>query len=122
MRCEIIQHPQHVEVRVPCDARRWDMVEAVRELVRRDPGKRVPDLWVFADDVDVSYADFEAIVASILELCPAGMMGRRSALVAVSPLQQAQLQMYGDEARRLPFEVRVFADQSAAVAWLTEVR
>lgn len=122
MPCEIHERDGYVEVRVLGGTRRHEVLAAVVELGRRDPLKQMCDLWVFSKDVELCYADFGAAAEAILRMCPPGMKGNRSALVGVSPWLQAQLEFYRAEADRLPFEIRVFGDEEAAVQWLSQGR
>ena len=119
MPCEIHERDGYFEVRVPTGATMFDLLKTVGELSQRDQTKRLCDLWLFEKDVQLSYNLFAGTAQAIQRLCPPGMKGNRTAIVAADAFQQAQLELYRAEATRLPFEIRVFSDQATALRWLT---
>ena len=103
---------------MPAGATKGDVLAAVVELQRRDLGKRLCDLWIFSRDVELSYAEFASTAEAIRRMCPLGMKGNRCAIVGGDAFQQAQLELYRDEAAILPFEIRIFGDEATAIQWL----
>jgi hypothetical protein len=118
MPCEIHDRADYVEVRVSKGTTRFEVLDTVAELARRDHGKQKCDLWIFSKDVELSYADFAYTAEAIGRLCPPDMKGNRCAIVGGDALQEAQLGLYRDVAASLPFEIRVFGDETAAIRWL----
>jgi hypothetical protein len=106
------------EVSVWGDTCTRELLEAVFELHRCDPGKTCPDLWTIAGECMVPFVEFHRLAEGIRELCPPGMAGRPSAIVAEDGFQQAQIEMFQCEASILPYEVRVFQSRDAALEWL----
>jgi hypothetical protein len=107
-----------LEVKVWGDTSKQDLLAIIMELQRRDPGKKCMDLWMIDSDCIIPFSEFHRIVEGIHSLCPPGMVGSRSAIVAFDSFQQAQLEMYRAEASILPFEMRVFGSRADAVEWL----
>jgi len=118
MPCEIHERADYVEVRVPAGTTKLEMLATVVELNRRDKSKRMCDLWLFSSGVELSYAEFAESAEAIRRLCGPGMKGNRCAIVGGDAFQQAQLEFYRAEAAHLPFEIRIFGEESAAIRWL----
>ncbi len=118
MPCEIRESADYIEVRVLAGTNRFEVLDTVAELARRDRGKKMCDLWLFSKDVNLSYVDFGSTAEAIGRLCPPDMKGNRCAIVGEDALQQAQLELYRAEAASLPFDIRVFGDKTTAIRWL----
>ena len=118
MSCEIHERADYIEVRVPAGTTKLEMLGAVAEMHRRDHTKRMCDLWIFSNEVELSYAEFASAAEAIRRMCPPGMKGNRCAIVGGDAFQQAQLELYRAEAAHLPFEIRVFGEESVAIRWL----
>jgi hypothetical protein len=108
----------YVEVSVWGETSKWEVLEVIRELQRRDTRKEVSDLWLLSKECMVPFTEFSEIAEAVKSLCTSGMIGSKSAIVAEDELQRAQLEMYRAEAAILPFEVRVFRSRDDAVQWL----
>jgi len=108
-----------IEVQVWGDINKTEAMEVVQRLRSMDPHKRISDLWVVGEGCVIPLADYATIVAGVRALCPADMVGSKSAIVVHDHLQKAQLEMYRREAASLPFEIGVFIAQAQAEEWLS---
>ena len=106
------------EVRVWGETSTHEILNAVKELDRKDRGKKLPDLWIFAAESQLPFDQHAEIAKAIRSLCPPGMVGNRTAMVADGEFQKAQLEVYRSEASILPFPIRVFGSEDEAVEWL----
>jgi len=96
---------------------KYEILQAVRTLDLRDPGKELPDLWRIGKESMLPYKEFREIAEAIHSLCRPGMKGNRTAIVVTDPLQEAEMEMYRQEASILPYEIRVFRSEEEAVEW-----
>ena len=119
MSYRIERRPHWIEVQVWGDVNKAEAMEAVRRLRSMDPHKRISDLWVVGEGCVIPLADYATIVASVRALCPADMVGSKSAIVVHDQLQKAQMDIYRREAASLPFAIGVFLSKTDAEAWLT---
>jgi hypothetical protein len=110
----------YIEVRVSGDTSEWEVLGIVYRLWRRDPHKKVPDLWVFAPDAVVHVSAFGFIAKGIARLCPPGFRGTKSAMVATGGFQHAAMELYRAAAKDQPFELRVFPSRAEALQWLRQ--
>lgn len=106
------------EVRLLGNTSKFEILEIIRELERRDPGKHFPDIWIIAEGSQVPFVYFREIAETVRSLLPSDAIGNKTALVAASGFQKAQLEMYRSEASILPFEIRVFLSRDEAVEWI----
>ncbi len=115
---EIVEKEDLVEVRLSGETTRWELMEAIHHLHRRDPCKKTSDLWVVSADVVVPAAWHALLVSTTKNLCTPDMVGARTAILAADQLHKAQFDMYRTEAQRLPFEIKVFTSRKKAERWL----
>jgi hypothetical protein len=108
----------YVEVSVWGETSKWEVLEIIRELQRRDPCKKVSDLWIVSGECMVPFTELSEIADAVKSLCTPNMIGSKSAVVAANELQRMQLEMYRAEAAMLPFEIGVFKSREDAVQWL----
>ena len=106
------------EVCVSGRTSKHEILCAIAELVRRDPGKRHPDLWTVAAGVQVPYPHYAEIAEAIGRVFAQPPISRKSAIVASDDFQKAQLELYRLEASMLPLDIRIFRSRDEAVAWL----
>jgi hypothetical protein len=106
------------EVRISGETSKYEILEVIRELDRRDRGKKFPDLWLVAEESQVPLVHFSEIAQGIRSLLPRDAVGNKTAIVAAGEFHKAQLEMYRDEASILPFEIRVFRSRDEAVEWI----
>lgn len=118
MAYEIEKKDRYIEVRVSGETSVWEVLRIIHELHRQDPGKRLPDLWRVAAESQVPFVHLSTIAHAVISLLPRGAPGNRSAILAATAFQAAQLRMYEAEASILPFPVRVFVSEDEALAWL----
>jgi hypothetical protein len=97
---------------------RWEVMEIVHQLQRKDPRKESCDLWIFSETGGVFFDEFPEIVKAVASLCSSDMAANKTALVASDGFLRAQLELYRAEAAGLPFEIRVFETKENAVQWL----
>lgn len=107
-----------VEVKVWDKTSIWDVLSALWELRRRDPHKKICDLWSFASGCVIPLVAFPKIIGMVLAIVPRDKSGCRSALVVSDEIQMAEAQIYLHEARNLPFEIKAFLSRTSAVEWL----
>ena len=116
---EIEKKDSFFEVRVSGETSKFEVLAIIRELERRDPVKKFPDLWLVAGESQLSFHDFGEIARAIGRILPRGADGSKTAIVAADAFQKAQLEMYPPEASsHLPFEIRVFSCRDEAVGWI----
>jgi len=106
------------EVRISGETSKYEILEVIRELDRRDRGKKFPDLWLVAGESQVPLVHFSEIAQGIRSLLPRDAVGNKTAIVAAGEFHKAQLEMYQSEASILPFEIRVFRSRDEAVEWI----
>ena len=106
------------EVRLYGEISKFEILMVIAELCRKDPGKKHPDLWIIAAEVQIPYAYFKGISEAISFAFAQPPVSRRSAVVAADAFQKAQLELYRQEASSLPLEIRVFLSYEEAVAWV----
>jgi hypothetical protein len=107
-----------LEVELSGETSAGEVLGVIRELRLMDPRKEKSDLWMISPDSIVPVAAFTTIAESIARLCPADIVGKRTAVVVQSRFQKAMLDIYRSEAEFLPFEVGVFDSREQAVEWL----
>ena len=106
------------EVHISGETSKDEVLEVIRELDRKDPGKKYPDLWLIAEESQIPYVHFIEVVQGIQSLLPPGSVGNKTAIVAAGEFYKAQLEMYRSVASILPFEIRVFRSRDEAVKWI----
>ena len=109
-----------VEIDIWGQTNKWEVLEVLGQLRARDPGKKVCDLWVVAEDTTLPVDAFYSVAETVKKLCTVDMVqaGCRSAILAANEFHKALLSMYLHEARELPFTVGVFTSRDDAMAWL----
>ena len=118
----IQRNPEFVEVTLHRNSTVHDLLRALEELTQADPRKETCDLWVFPDDMTIPFESFGPIADKIRSLCRTDFIGSRSAMVATGVFQLAQMELYRQEAATLPYELVLFPNREAAIAWLKEWR
>ncbi len=118
MAYEIEKKEDFFEVCVSGNTSRFEVMEIIWELDRRDRGKHFPDLWIIAEKSQVPFVYFREIAETIRSLLPSDAIGNKTAIVAAGEFHKAQLEMYRSEASILPFEIRVFLSRDEAVKWI----
>ena len=108
------------EVHVSNPTSKWEILQAVAELTRKDPRKEQCDLWCIPDEIFISFAEYQEIAGAIASLCPQDMVGNKTALLVSGTLQMAFAEMYRSEASHLPFEIGVFTSRDDALQWLED--
>lgn len=116
---EIVAREQFVEVLLEGETSSFEVMRIVKELARRDPVKKMPDLWMVSGESQVPLPEFSDIARAVGSLLPSTNGLQKTALVAAGELQKAELELYRSEADGLPFPIRVFRSRDRAVAWLT---
>ena len=106
------------EVRVWGETSAQEVIRAVGDIHIKDPRKQSCDLWVVSPESVVPLAAYASIVESISAMCGPDFVGSKTAIVATSAVQLAELEMYRAEAARLPYPIRIFASRDDALAWL----
>lgn len=119
MEYEIKQEDRFFEIHLNAGASKLDVLRAVAELARRDPGKQHPDVWVVAPEFQIPLPHYGEVAGAIAHALPCTPVSNRSAIVAANPFQKAQFEIYQLEAKALaqPLEIRVFLSRKDAVEW-----
>jgi hypothetical protein len=118
MAYQIKETPDFFEVHVLGESSRWEVLQIVGHLHKRDPRKERSDLWFFSEEASIPFAAFNEIAQMIGKLCRGDFVGARSAIVAAHELQWQEARMYQLESEFLPFELGVFKSRDEAVTWL----
>lgn len=106
------------EVRISGETSKYEVLDVIQELDRRDRGKKFPDLWLVAAESQVPFLHFSEIAQAIRSLLPRDAVGNKTAIVAEGEFLRAQMELYRSEASILPFEIRVFGSRDEAVEWI----
>ena len=98
---------------------RATLLAAIDAVMARPDYPHSNDIWVLGDAVIfISHEDFEAITGAIEDAYPASAIRTRTALVTSSGFNTVIASMWCEEAKRLPFQVRVFDTVEAAEDWV----
>ena len=107
------------EVRLFGDVSRYEILLALAQLVRRDPKKQYPDVWVATPEVQLPLPEHNWVVGKISSLFMMKRpVSRKTAIVASNAFQKAQFDMYREAASVLPADVGVFQSRDEAIAWV----
>lgn len=115
---EIETHEEFLEVSLSGQTSKYEILQIIGELARRDPGKELADLWILATDSQVPLPDLIEIAETIKKRLPPESRGRKTAFVATDAFQKAQLQLYVAEASVLGLDMRIFPSRDEAVTWI----
>jgi hypothetical protein len=115
---EIEKKDWYIEVRVSGPTSKHQILNIILQLNAMDPGKKLPDLWIFSWESQVPLVHFHDIARIIRQILPKHAVGSKSALVADGEFQKAQLELYQTEAAILPYPVGVFRSTEEALEWL----
>ena len=105
-------------MRISGETSKYEILAVIWELARRDPGKKFPDLWHVAGECQIPFVHLSEIAQGVRSLLPRDAVGNKTAIVAASESQKAEIEWYRSEASILPFEIRVFRSRDAAVEWI----
>ena len=93
--------------------------KAMADLIRRDPKKKYPDLWIVAPEFQVPYVEFGRIAGALSHVFTKSLISKKTAIVVDNDIQKAQLELYRLELSRcLPIDMQVFRTNEAAIAWI----
>jgi hypothetical protein len=115
---EIDQRDGFFEITLSGDPTKFEILNAFAELVRRDPQKRYPDIWIVAPEVRIPYMDYSQIAGAIASVHTKPTILKKSAIVAADAFQKAQLELFREEMSSLPLDLQVFQSRDEAVAWI----
>ena len=120
MTSEIVYKEAHVEVHASGQASQWDLLKLIYQLQKNDPKKKTPDLWVLAEDFELSLYSFPPVIQGVLALIMRNKIkrGAKSAILAVNQFQKAKANIYCEEAASLPFPLQAFTNRDEAMEWL----
>ncbi len=116
----ITSHTDFIEVNLTGHASKWDVIQAVGELMVLDPRKEKPDLWTVADGCVIPLAEYPAIVEQLAPLYQKEIACPKSAIVASSAVQRGLAELYKSEATVYPFDMRIFDSRAAALDWFRD--
>ncbi len=118
---EIEKQDGFYEVRLSGNGTKATIFKAVFELMRKDPRKRYPDLWVVSPEFQIPYVEYGGIVSVLSYVFTPLLISRKSAFVSLGcDFQRAQLEIYRQEvATRLQVDARVFNTREEAIAWFS---
>lgn len=103
---------------VSASAGKYDVLQAVGELARLDPDKRLPDLWDIDEDLVLPLTDLYEIVESVARRLPSGSVGTKTGVVARDAFLRARIEMYAIEAQAIGLDMRIFHSREDALAWI----
>ena len=112
--------PDFFEVNISGPTSKYEMVEALGLLIRKNPGKTRPDLWTFSEETTMSLEIFSAVSESLSYATP-HPVEPRSALLAANDFQKAQLLLFLPAVKHLPFEIDVFTSRDEALRWAAAI-
>ena len=97
---------------------KWEVLAALREVRALAPRKELSDLWTVGPACMIPWDEYASIVDAVQGFCTADMQPSRTAIVVGGEFQIAQADIYVQQARSLPFPIRVFTRRDNALAWL----
>ena len=107
------------EVRLSGPGSKFVIFKAIADLMRQDPKKEYPDLWIVAPEFQVPYSEFGGIIRALSYVFTLSLVSKKTALVADNDFQAAELELYRKEiSHRLPIDMRVFRTLDAAATWI----
>jgi len=106
------------EVRLFGEASEHDVIGALRELRRLDPGREFHDLWIVEPECAVPIAGFPRIMEELQRYASEPMGPGQSAVVVSDELTEAMVRLYCEEASFVPYQIRLFRSRDEALAWL----
>jgi hypothetical protein len=115
---EIKESHDLFEVLVSGKSSKWEVLQIVGHMQRRDPRKERRDLWILSSESSIPYASFQEIAHLVGNFCRDDFVGEKTAIVAAHELQMQEMELYRLEAAALPFDIRVFRSREDALAWL----
>ena len=116
---EIEKQDGFFEIRLFGDVSKFEALKALAQLIRQDPRKQYPDVWVTAPEVQVPLTDYPWIVKIIAFILSSRRpISRKTAIIASCDFQKAQFDLYRNEASVLPADIGVFRSRDAAIAWI----
>ena len=117
---EIEKQEGYYEIRLFGKGSTFEILKAVAELIRRDPRKKYPDIWIVAPEFQVPYVAYHGIVAALARVFTKFLISKRTAFVASDDaFQKAQLDIYQQEVCSvLPVDARVFLSRDEAIDWI----
>jgi hypothetical protein len=120
MSYEVLKNDGVIEVRLHGSGSTADVLEAFEAVHALSPRKTVSDVWVLAPEYVIPWDEYATIVFAVGARWTADSVPSRSAIVVANEFQRAQAEFYVQQARTLPFPIRVFARRDQAMAWLKE--
>ena len=116
---EIEKQDDFFEVRLSGDGSKFLILKAIAALMRRDPRKKHPDVWILAPEFQVPYVEFGAIARALVYVFKPSLVTKTTGIVADNDFQYAQLDLYRLEVcRHIPVNLRIFRSRDAAIAWV----
>ncbi len=113
--------PQYYYVELTGDKGYADLLGAIYALFRKDDFKDTNSLWNFDKcNVHIEYEQMVYIVNAIKMKYPHGGKRRKTALVSTSGYKRALAEIFSEQAKDLPYDLRIFEKMHAAEQWLTE--
>ena len=107
------------EVQLSGQGSKFVLLKIIADLIRRDPKKKYPDLWIIAPEFQVPYVEFGGIAGALSHVFTKSLISKKTAVVVDNDLQKAQLELYRREvSRSLPIDIQVFRTVEPAIAWI----
>ena len=122
MAYEIEQVDGHFEMRLSGVTSKFEIMEMIGELTRRNPGMKRPGMWFIEPESQVPFSEFTALAGAIARVLPAVKVRSRTALVSSDEFQRAQMNMFLSEASMRSYEIQIHSSREEALAWLLEDR
>jgi hypothetical protein len=108
-----------LEVRLSGKGSKLVLFKVIAELMRKDPKKKYPDLWIVDPGFQVPYVEYNGIARALSHVFTKSLVSKKTAIVADNDFQKAQLELYRQELSHcLPINMRVFLTIEEAVVWI----
>ena len=99
----------------------WEILEAIPAVFLMPQFKDKDDIWVFRKgQMKTHYSDLHVLKGVAEKPHPEESIGRKTAIVTETDLQQGLASMYSDIAKDLPREIKVFSDLKLAEDWIKQ--
>jgi hypothetical protein len=113
----------YLEVRLSGNGSKLVLFKVIAELMRKDPKKKYPDLWIVDQEFQVPYGEYSGIAKALSHVFTKSLVPNKTAIVADNDFQKAQIELYGLELSRcLSINIRAFLTIEEAVAWIKTPR
>lgn len=116
---EIIDCDTYLEVNMVGHTGFEELLGTIRKMLSHPMYGDTNDLWVFGREVmALQFEQLNQITDYILHLYPATASRSKTAIVVPTGMNESFAEIWKLSSDRLPYQVKIFADHQAAVAWV----